>query len=406
MSDQLSSDLASLRISRDVPPERGRTAGYVVAAIAVLAVAGGVYAVGMPYLEARLFRPEVRAAEIIVVSPAESSVELTASGYVVAERTSKVGPKVEGRIARLLVKENDLVKAGQLIAELDAVDQESALASARARVAASKARAQLARANLAESRLQFERQQALAERGAAPKATAQDLEARVRSLDEAAKAADAEVEATEAEVKSVAVLLQHTRIVAPIDGRVVEKSAEVGELVGAASVIVELADFSTLIVEIDVPEGRLGRVKPKGPGEIVLDAYPGRRYRAETVEVVPRVNRSKATVPVKVRFVDEPEGVLPNMSARVSFLQKALELEAMKEPPKTIVPGTAIADRGGAKVVFVLDGDMVRMAPVSIGAPFGGGFELISGPPPGTKVVASPPPTMTDGQRIKERTDG
>src|SRR5687768_8733605 len=105
MSDQLSSDLASLRIQRDAPPERGKTLTYVVVSLLVIGGAGVAYAIGVPYFEAKVFRPEVSASEIVVVSPAEGAVELTATGYVVAEKVSKVGAKVPGRIAAIHVKE-------------------------------------------------------------------------------------------------------------------------------------------------------------------------------------------------------------------------------------------------------------------------------------------------------------
>src|SRR5690606_24655058 len=167
---------------------------------------------------------------------------------------------------------------------------------------------------------------------------------------------------------------------------------------------IRIADFSTLLVETDIPETRLAQVKPGGPAESVLDAYSGRRLRGKVKEITPEVDRAKATVKVKVAFVDPLEGVLPDMSARVSFLSEELDAEAIKAPPKTVVPGSAIAERAGSKVVFVIDGDVVRMTPVKLGPSFGSGFELESGPRPGTRVVAGPSEKLQDGQRIKEKT--
>ena len=119
-----------------------------------------------------------------------------------------------------------------------------------------------------------------------------------------------------------------------------------------------------------------------------------------------RSNRSKATVVVKVDFLDKPALMYPEMAARVSFLAKALDEEARKAPPKNIVPGAAVTERGGAKVVFVVDGGRVRMQKVTLGAPFGEGFELLSGPSAGTKIVKAPPAVLTDGKAIKERNAG
>jgi multidrug efflux pump subunit AcrA (membrane-fusion protein) len=91
------------------------------------------------------------------------------------------------------------------------------------------------------------------------------------------------------------------------------------------------------------------------------------------------------------------------MAARVSFLTKPLDPEALKQPPKIIVPSTAVAERGGGKVVFVVEDEVVRMVPIKLGPAFGRGFELTEGPRPGTRLVASPPQTMADGQRVKEK---
>jgi multidrug efflux pump subunit AcrA (membrane-fusion protein) len=168
---------------------------------------------------------------------------------------------------------------------------------------------------------------------------------------------------------------------------------------------VEIADLSTQVVETDVPEGRLSLVKVGGPTEIVLDAFPQKRFRGRTIEITPQVDRAKATVLVKVKFEDDLSGVLPDMSARVSFLSEELDAEAMKEEPKTIVPDSAVVERDGAKVVFVYDEGKVRLTPVTLGPAYGRGFELEAGPIAGTKLVSDPAPTLTDGQSVKEKTD-
>lgn len=415
VTDRLSEDLASLRIARDEPPERASWTRPVVGAAVALAVVGGAYALGAPYVEAKLFRPVVEATEIAVVSPAQSSVEVTATGYVVAESKSKVGSKAQGRIARLLVKEGDVVEAGQLVAELDASDQESAIRTARARVKAARARVLLARATLEETRVQAERQKALADRHAAPKAIGDDLELRARALEASAHAAEADLASAEAEVDSLNVTLRDMRVLAPIAGRVIDKPTDVGEqVVPGQTPIVQIADFDSLVVEVDVPENRLYKVKAGTPCEVILDAYPDKRWRCAAKEIIPRVNRAKATVPVKVEFVGEGRSpgrtqaggdveILPDMAARVSFLSKALDAASVQERPHLVVPAAAVTERNGDKVVFVLDGDTARVTPVTLGPAIGGGFEVVRGPSTGTRVVKDPPGTLEDGQRVKER---
>lgn len=413
MSDDLSSDLASLKIDRSRNPDARSPLRYVVVLVALLGVAALVYFVAVPYVGARVFKAEVEVTEIALVSPAQGQIELTSTGYVKPQTVSMVGPKVTGKVIAVGARQGQKVEVGQVLYELDVADQKAAIAEAQSRVAAARARAATARANLAEIKLQADRAAGLAERGVRPQATADDLAARVSALRSEVKAADAEVKAAQAQVRSLEVTTDGYTIAAPIAGTIINKPPEVGEMVAPGSAAsggsgtVEIADFSTLAVETDVPEGRLHLVTIGGPCEVMLDAFPGTRYRGKTLEIVPVVNRAKATVTVKVGFVDPVDNVLPEMSARVSFLGEELDSASLKEPPKLVVPDTALVERGGAKMVFVLDDGKVRMTPVELGEKHaGGGWVLVSGPPAGTRVVKNPDKALADGQSVDERTDG
>ncbi len=413
MSD-LSRDLASLRIDRDAPPSRGWTKKIIIALVVLAGAAGLIYFVAIPYLRAQVFQTKVDVTEITLVSPAQASIELTSTGYVQAQRISKVTPKVTGKVTRVEVQQGQTVKEGDVLYVLDTSDQAAAIAQAKAQVAAARARAQASRASLTEIKLQAERARRLAAHGVRPEAAADDLEARQSSLAQQARAADADVRAAQAQVKALEINLDGYTVLAPIAGRILNKPPEIGEVIapvpGAAAAeltgAVEIADFSTLVVETDVPEGRLHMVRPGGPCEIVLDAFPSKRFRGKVQEIIPVVNRAKATVTVKVAFVDEPTGVLPDMSARASFLTEALDAAAVKEAPKLVVPESAVTDRGGGKVVFVVNDGKLRMTSVALGEKYAGGWVLTQGPPAGTHVVKNPSGSLSDGQRVEERTDG
>jgi len=414
--DPLSADLASLRIARDEPPPPRRLGRWAGLTAGLVVVVGGARVWGLPYAETRLFKTEVKVTEIGLVSPAQSTVDLAATGYVVPQVVAKVGAKVTGRVAKVNIREGDSVKEGQILFELDPSDQRSAVASAAARVSAARAkavaaraRAQVARATASETEVQYERNKKLAERGAVTQATVDDLLAHLTSLqnqvkasDDEASAAEADASAAQAEMSSLSVNLGNMTIASPLTATAVTKPAQVGDVVNPSGTLVELADFDSLRVEVDVPESHLGAMRKGTPCEIVLDAFPDQRRRGEVTELSPRLDRAKATGVVKVRFVDGNDGALPEMAARVSFLSKALDPSQMKAPPKKIIPASAIATRSGMKVAFVLDGERVRMVPVTVGAPFAGGFELEEGPVPGSHVVKDPPPTLADGQSVKE----
>lgn len=406
MADQLSSDLASLRIDRSSKARPPRAWGGVVSAIAVIGAIAVGAGVVYPKVAAAVFKTEITLTEISLLSPAQASISITSSGYVTPQVISRVGAKVPGRIARVLVKEGDRVKAGDVLIELDDADQQALVTAAQAKVTAAAARATASRANIAEIKLQADRQKVLVDSGSVGRATLDDLLARVTSLEKLANASDAEIRAAQAEVESLRVLLKDRVVKAPIAGTVINKPPEVGEMTVTLPFLIELADFESLQVETDVAESRLKNVQIGVPCEIVLDAYPDKRLRGKAVDIGKRVNRSKATVVVKVAFVDPKDGVLPDMAARVSFLTKEISAEAMKEAPKRVIPAGAVSERQGEKVVFVAEQGKVRMQMVTLGAEMAGGFELVDGPPPGTKVVNKPPSDLQDGQKIKEKEAG
>jgi HlyD family secretion protein len=406
--DQLSQDLASLKIDRAAPPSSGagRTIFFVLVGLAV--VGGIVYFVALPNVRSRLMTAEVKTGAITLVSPAQSQVELTATGYVVALVYAKVASKVPGRIAEIFVEEGQTIEKGARVARLEDVDFKSALATSRARAQAARARIAVARASLAEIRVQIDREAPLVEKGVSARATIDDLRSRADSATATVRAAEAEAAASDAETKALEVQLGSYEIITPISGTVVDKLVEVGEGVSpgfGTPGVIEVVDMTSLVVEVDVPEGRLAQVAVDAPCEIVLDAFPAKRYRGAVKEIGRRINRAKATVPVKIRFADPPSGkeqILPEMAARVSFLAASLDPATLDVPPKLVVPTRAIAQRNGGDVVFVFDDGDVRMTAVKLGPPFAGGRELETKLPAGTKVVLDPPPDLSDGQSVKE----
>lgn len=403
--DQLSQDLTSLKIDR--APKPGRQRGSVVVAASLVASALGAigYYVVYPRVGPALFTSEVKIGDIILVSPAQASVQLTATGYVVAQTSAKIAAKVPGRVAEVLVVEGQVIEKGAKLARLEDTDFKSTLATSRARANAVRARVEIARSNLAELRVTLARDKPLADKGVIPKAPVDDLEAKVGSLTASLRAAQAEAVAADAQTQSLEVQLGSYLITSPISGTVVTKLVEVGEGVSpgfGTPNVVEIVDFASLVVEVDVPEARLSQIAPEQPAEIVLDAYPDKRFRGAVKEIGHRINRAKATVPVKVRFVDRPAEVLPEMAARVSFLSEALDDQAIKAPPTLVVPAAAVVQRAGGDVVFVYDDKHVRMVTVKAGKPFADGRELETPIPPGTKVVLDPPADLSDGQKVKE----
>ncbi len=386
-------DLSGLRISRDKQDSENNKnpkVKIIVGAVIVLLLGAGYV----------LFRgsfaatPEIEVATVSLTFPSQANAVLTASGYVVAQQKAAVASKGTGRLEYLGVQEGDKVKKGQLIGRLEDQDVMAALARATADL-------HLAKADSEDAHRTFERQRSLFSSGLTSKAELEGTEARFKRV-------LASIMSAQAAVRSAEVSVENTRIRAPFDGTVLTKDADVGEVVssfGASSnsrgAVVTMADMSSLEVEADVSESNITRVKIGQPVEIVLDAYPEVRYQGYVGKIVPTADRAKATVLTKVRFMERDERVLPEMSAKVTFLSKELDKATAQAPPKLTLPSSAIVNRNGANVVLLVREGVVTETPVKTGDQIGARIEIREGVMQGDQVVARPDPTLTSGSKIK-----
>jgi len=331
MADPNAPDLSKLRIdrSRDAEPDNGSPGRKYLFLFGGIAVAAA--AIFFLFFRGSLASSvEVQTFTVTAISPAQADAVLTASGYVIAQRQAAVASKGTGRLEYLGVEEGDQVKAGQIIARLEHSDMSAALAQTQADLAASKARLPQSQADLQEATIQFERYKKLVAEQLVPRADYDAAEARYKRAAAAVIADSAGIRSFAAAVRAAEVALEYTNIRAPFDGTVLTKNADVGEIVapfGSASsaraAVVSIADMSSLEVEADVSESNIQRIKSGQPCEIVLDAYQETRYPGVVGKIVPTADRAKATVLTKIKFVQIDERVLPEMSAKVTFLSKA-----------------------------------------------------------------------------------
>jgi multidrug efflux pump subunit AcrA (membrane-fusion protein) len=160
--------------------------------------------------------------------------------------------------------------------------------------------------------------------------------------------------------------------------------------------------MDSLEIDVDVNEAYIGRVKPGMSAEAVLDAYPGWKIPAHVLAIVPTADRGKATIKVRVALEKKDARVVPDMGARVSFLERTPEAANKAPPQGVLVPATAIAQRDGHSVVFVLDGDQVRQRTVNPSAQTYGDLRLLpAAVRPGDSVVVSPPAGLKDGSDVQ-----
>lgn len=407
---------SALRIDRSRPRRGGRGGGAWILGLLVLAAVAAVAGSFLSRAGGLLGGTEVAAGRALRVSANLASERTTASGYVVARTRAAVSPRQPGKLARLLVDVGDPVKEGQLLAELEHVEEDAAVARWEAEVARAAAEREAAarsakeRAAAAERARSEEESSRVAENEAAVRAADARREAdrlkklvvdrivtesewdraeaqarilesqllRARSAVATARAEavraglDAEtygsrVASAEAAAAGAEASLRESRarrdiafIRAPFGGRVLRKEAEVGEVIAPATTggsttrgaLLTLADFQTLEMEVDVFERDVSLVEPGAPCRIVLDAYPREPFPGRVRQVVPTADRQKATVQVKVSFDAPDPRVLPEMGGKVVFL--AAGALASSEADRVTVPDAALVERGGRRGVFLV----------------------------------------------------
>lgn len=347
--------------------------------------------------------------ETVAVSPVYPSQALTllnATGYVVAQRKAAVASKATGRLEWLGVLEGSEVRAGEVIARLENRDTQAMRDLAAANVQVAEANLDQGKADLLEAELAFRRSKALDEKKLVSAQAHDSAFARLARSQAALAGYKAAIAVADANLRVAEVSLDQTLIRAPFDGVVLTRNANVGDTITPFSqavdtrgAVVTIADMNTLEVEVDVAESSYLSVRVGQPVEIQLDAIPGERFDGVVSRMVPTVDRAKASTLVKISLVRPDPRILPEMSARAAFLERAVT-KAEREPVLAI-PVAAIVEADGRKQVYVEADGKVRLQPVDLGVTIGDQIE-VQGLATGTRVVIRPPEGLVSGRAVTE----
>ena len=387
--------LDELTIDRDAREATG--AGRPIKWFAAIAVAAGIaftaLYIGLPTVAAP---PAVRTIVAQAALAPTGDTVLDATGYVVARRHATVSAKVTGKVAEVLVEEGMTVASGQLLAKLDDAIHRAQLELAEAQHRAGLAGVEETRVQLKQAELDLARTRELAERRLASQADLDRDALSVEALEARLARAEEELGVAERGMAVQRQLLDDMRIRAPFAGVVVAKAAQPGEMISPVSAgggftrtgICTIVDMGSLEVEVDVNEAYINRVYPDQPATIALNAYPDVRMPARVIAIIPTADRNKATVRVRIGFVERDARVLPDMGVKVAFL------ESKATPPAAsasgvLVPGEAVAQDGDAAFVWVVRDERVARRPVSLGQPRGARRMVLAGLDGGERVVAS-----------------
>lgn len=356
---------------------------YILGGIALAVVVGGVLGGfmlvgnaspkgGSPGAAAAPARQEV-AVPVQVETPPRGTVSsaLSASSTLETDQQADVLSKTDGLITRLLVDEGTPVNRGQVLAELEDAEKRIALQQATLRAEA--------------TRREFER----AQRTHQDQLISQQEFDRLRNLHELAQA----------EVESAALNLSYTRIASPFTGRVVDRAVVQGRHVKPGEKLFTVANLSTLIARVYLPEKDVAGLRLGQAAELVLDASGGQRLPGRVSKISPVVDTNTGTVKITVEALAVTPAARPGSYATVRIVTDT-HRDAL------LVPKAAVVREDASDYLFIADGNRAKRCKVTLGYPSDGRIEVVAGLTGRESIVVAGQGSLKDGARVEVRKTG
>ena len=375
------------------------------------------------------------ARNVILGTPVEAHRALrgdlvqtvVASGRIMTPQRVSVGAVVTGRVVRIPVTEGQIVKRGDVLIELDDNDERASAAQARSAVAQAEARVRQlrevglpaaeqglvqAQANLTQARRQFDRTRELKDKGFVSQAALDDAQ---RNLDVAAsqlRAAQLQVQSNSPAGSEFAVAqtaaaqaraslgvalarLGETVIRAPVDGTLIARGVEPGNVVQPGKELMALAPSGETQIVVQIDEKNLGQLKLGQKALGSADAYPRERFSAELIYINPGIDALRGSVEVKLRVPTPPEYLRQDMTVSV-------DIEVARRADAVVVPADTVREANGAKPwVLAVDGWHAQRRAVRLGLKGDGRIEVLEGVAPGDRLISAANAMVREGQRVR-----
>jgi membrane fusion protein, multidrug efflux system len=367
-------------------PRRGGGFKYLVIAVCVIAalVVAGMSprwkslrglaeqkdALAVPYVTVIL--PQVAAKEARLTLPCEVRAVVEAPIYA----------RTNGYLKKWLVDIGSNVKAGQLLAEIEAPEVDQQLLQARAQLIEAEAAAKLARATA--TRYDALRKTAVV--------SAQDQEEKTAQ----AATSEATVEAARANVQKLTETQSFERVTAPFDGIITDRGTDIGQLInaGAGQALFRLAQPNTLRIYVRAPQGVSHEITPGMTADLTLPEIPGQTFEAKVVRTAGAIDVASRTLLVELQVDNQKGDIFAGSHAEISFKLKPTNAALL-------LPSNALLFRAeGPQVGVVDESGHVELHTIKLGRDFGREIEVLSGIKPEDRIILNPSDSLTSGVAV------
>jgi RND family efflux transporter MFP subunit len=361
----------------------------VFSTVLVGVVVGGLVLVGtLPRMKRREAMAQTQAESMaprrVVVARASqgpTKVDLVLPGTVSPLRSTSIFAKTTGFLRNPRVDMGDHVKAGDVLAEVDAPETDEELRLARARL-------EEAQANMGIWQSNATRQNKLSGDGVVSLQQAEDATARANS-------ATAAIKTGKAELQRLGAIHQYQRIIAPFDGVITRRYADKGAFVApGAALLFDIAEVSTLRIFVDIPQSLADGIAAGVAGKVFTPSDPAHAVAA-------KVTRTSGTLDPNTRTL-RTELQIPGDGAILSgsFVNVRFQIER-KHPTVSIPASTLVVRKDGTQVIRVTDDGIAHLIPITLGRDLGKELEVLVGVTPGDVLITNPPDDLADGQPVR-----
>ncbi len=370
------------------PPSRRRLiqVGAIAGAVALAVVVAGVAerVLGGRAVAQQTASQSVPTVALARLTGGEATEALTLPGAIQPYNRAMIHARVSGYLKGWNQDIGAQVRAGQLLATIDAPDLDQQYQQAKADHATAVANSRVA--NLTAARWQ----------ALLPSASVSQQEADEKAGDAAAK--KALVDAARANLRRLEVLAGFKRIVAPFDGVVTARKTDIGALITAGSQgeeLFEVSDLKRVRIYVRAPQSLSAELRPGQPATFNLPQYPGQSFKAAVVATSRAIDPTSRTLLVQLQ-ADNADGKLFGGAYCQVHFQLAGSPDTIRVPATALLPVNS-----GAKVAVLGPGDKVMLKSVQLGRDLGDSVEIVAGLTRSDRVIDSPPESLRNGEQVK-----
>jgi RND family efflux transporter MFP subunit len=334
---------------------------------------------------------------------------LKLSGTMQALTEAPILARADGYLKRRLADIGDRVRAGQVLAEIDApeLDQqihqaEAAIEQAQAAAEQAEASLEQGRANRELARITADRSKLLVERGISPRQEGDQYQAQqaaqdanVKALEKAIQAQRGSLAAAKANLARLQEVQGYRLVKAPFAGVITLRNVDVGALVGTGNTLLyRIAQIGTLRTYVNVPQVSVNAVHVGQAAALTVSHLPGRTFSGTVARTANALDPASRTMLVEIDVPNADGALFPGTYAEV-------DLSGSRPNPPLVVPATAILFRtDGAQVAVVPPDQTVHLQKITVGRDYGDRVEILQGVSEGTMIVAAPGDAAREGAKI------